>query len=218
MKKLLLILLCVPLFGFGQDTQPLLGIEYLSKNYNPNYFEGDTGFTMDTGFAVVRDYKEFENSVMVSDALGFVEIINIKPLTDYGYQETIYLNKLIDTSYCCPINYGLVYYNGKLFSGKAVAYHENGQIREERNYVDGKKEGLWQEWYKNGMNSQITNWKNGKPDGLNILYHENGRIWYEYLYKEGANVHIKGFDETGREFDPDDDDDDYDDHSFEEGY
>ena len=67
-----------------QDTQThLLGIEYLSKNYNPNYFEGDTGFTIDTGFAVVRDYKEFENSVMD----GFVEIINIKPLSEYGYQE-----------------------------------------------------------------------------------------------------------------------------------
>jgi hypothetical protein len=62
-----------------QDTQThLLGIKYLT----------DAG-EHDTGFAVVRDYKEFEYTVIANDALGFIEIVNIKPLSEYKkqYQE-----------------------------------------------------------------------------------------------------------------------------------
>jgi len=63
-----------------QDTQThLLGIKYLT----------DAG-EHDTGFAVVRDYKEFEYTVIANDALGFIEIVNIKPLSEYKkqYQDT----------------------------------------------------------------------------------------------------------------------------------
>jgi hypothetical protein len=62
--------------NMNQDTTHLLGIQYLTDAQE-----------YDTGYAVVRDYKEFENSIIANDALGFIEIINIKCHSGYGYQE-----------------------------------------------------------------------------------------------------------------------------------
>jgi len=41
-------------------------------------------------------------------------------------------------------------------------YYENGQIKEEGNYKDGKREGKWTEYYENGQIEWKENYKDGE--------------------------------------------------------
>ena len=41
-------------------------------------------------------------------------------------------------------------------------YYENGQIKEEGNYKDGKREGKWTEYYENGQIEWEENYKDGE--------------------------------------------------------
>ena len=41
-------------------------------------------------------------------------------------------------------------------------YYENGQIRFEKNYKDGKADGKWTYWHENGQIEEEGNWKDGE--------------------------------------------------------
>ena len=71
------------------------------------------------------------------------------------------------------------------FTGKAVSFYANGQMKEERNYKDGKYHGLRTEWYENGQMRGEVRWKNGKHDGLWTWWYENGQMRGEENWKDG---------------------------------
>lgn len=52
--------------------------------------------------------------------------------------------------------------SGKPFTGKAVAYYENGQKRIEFEYRDGKKDGKWITWYENGKKKLEGEYRDGE--------------------------------------------------------
>lgn len=59
---------------------------------------------------------------------------------------------------------------------------------EEGVYAEGKKTGLWTEYYcNNNMKSKIT-FENNRPSGYAIMYHENGKIKEEGLWKNNRWV------------------------------
>jgi antitoxin component YwqK of YwqJK toxin-antitoxin module len=59
---------------------------------------------------------------------------------------------------------------------------------EEGTYVDGKKTGIWVEYYcNNNMKSKIT-YENNRPSGYAIMYHENSKIKEEGLWKNNRWV------------------------------
>lgn len=54
---------------------------------------------------------------------------------------------------------------------------------EEGVYADGRKTGIWTEYYcNNNMKSKIT-YENNRPSGYCIMYHENGKIKEEGMWK-----------------------------------
>tara|TARA_Y100000589_G_C26990717_1_gene562500 strand:- start:39 stop:545 length:507 start_codon:yes stop_codon:yes gene_type:complete len=80
------------------------------------------------------------------------------------------------------------------FTGKAVAFHPNGQKRWEQTYKDGKLDGLWTGWWKNGQKRFERNYKDGKRDGLTTEWYENGQKGQEVKHKDGklmSTVHWK---------------------------
>jgi antitoxin component YwqK of YwqJK toxin-antitoxin module len=104
-----------------------------------------------------------------------------------------------------------VYYFGELVSVKG--YYENGNLKGEINYKNGKPEGVWKNYHENGdlknevnykdgkfegvrksynqQNGNLVgeeNYKNGKLDGVLKLYHENGDLYMEINYKNGQVV------------------------------
>ncbi len=66
--------------------------------------------------------------------------------------------------------------------------YTDDQKVEEGNYIDGKKTGIWIEYYcNNGLKSKIT-FDNNRPNGYAIMYHENGKIKEEGLWKNNRWV------------------------------
>ena len=57
--------------------------------------------------------------------------------------------------------------------------------RVERNYKDGKLDGLGTGWYDNGNKKYEGTYKDGKPDGLWTYWYENGQKKSEVTYKNG---------------------------------
>ena len=45
-------------------------------------------------------------------------------------------------------------------------FHDNGQLKEEGNSINGKKEGLYKTYYENGQLKSEGNYKDDKLDGL----------------------------------------------------
>jgi antitoxin component YwqK of YwqJK toxin-antitoxin module len=44
---------------------------------------------------------------------------------------------------------------------KRIGYHPNRKKRYESTYKDGKKDGLWTDWYENGQKRYEGTWKDG---------------------------------------------------------
>ena len=76
----------------------------------------------------------------------------------------------------------------KPFTGNNLCKYENGQIKSEGNYKDGKPDGKVIDWYENGQIEAEGNYKDGKPDGKATYWHENGQIEREATYKDGKCI------------------------------
>ena len=83
--------------------------------------------------------------------------------------------------------------------GPATWWHENGQKWMEGIWKDGKIEGPWTYWHKNGQKEGEVTYKNGKREGLWTYWHENGQKSVEATYKDGALVSETKWDEEGNE-------------------
>ncbi len=66
-------------------------------------------------------------------------------------------------------------------------WYEDGQIKEEVNFIDGKYDGKATWWYENGQISGIYNYKDGKLHGKGTSWNENGQI-SETNYKDGVCI------------------------------
>ena len=62
------------------------------------------------------------------------------------------------------------------FTGE-VSGIENGNIK------NGRKNGEWVSYHKNGQLDTKGNWKDGQLDGLRESYHENGKLFIKNSYK-----------------------------------
>ena len=89
--------------------------------------------------------------------------------------------------------------------------YEMGDQKETGNYIDGKKNGIWQHYYKNGKINFEGEFVDGEPNGKHKYYFETGKIKEEGPYimgskegswkkydKEGVLVVVSTF-ENGKE-------------------
>lgn len=82
---------------------------------------------------------------------------------------------------------GLVYKinQAKPFTGKVIAYYENGLKRIEATYQSGKKNGAFTEWYENGQAKFEGNFNNDLPTGLLVHWNSAGEKLYEHTFTGG---------------------------------
>ena len=87
--------------------------------------------------------------------------------------------------------------NGKK-NGEWLSYHRNGQLFSKGNFTNGEKGGLWEFYHENGQLKAKDNFKNGKLDGESFYYWDNGQLSGKGIYKnnkgEGTWVgyHVNG--------------------------
>ena len=77
--------------------------------------------------------------------------------------------------------------DGKL-DGLWNVWYRNGQKRSKGTFKDGKKDGLETQWYKNGQKKLEVTFKDEKEDGLVTEWNENGQKWLETNYKGGEKI------------------------------
>ena len=87
----------------------------------------------------------------------------------------------------------------KTVTGVVYDEHENGQLRYESNYEDGKEDGLSREWYSDGQLHYEGNYKDDRKDGLTRWWNENGQLMIEGNYKDGNLLSEKCWDKDGNE-------------------
>ena len=82
--------------------------------------------------------------------------------------------------------------------GISKEYHENGQLKSEVNYTNGKQNGLWKSYYENGQLRNEGNYTNGKQNGLWKYYYENGRLKSEITFGDDKSYQVKDYYENGQ--------------------
>ncbi len=64
-------------------------------------------------------------------------------------------------------------------------YRDDGKIKSEVNYVQGKEEGPYISYYDNGEKRLMVNYKYGQKDGLQKIFYDNGTVGSEVKYING---------------------------------
>ena len=74
-------------------------------------------------------------------------------------------------------NGGILYHNDIPFSGYSVDYYPNDTVKAKSiSYRDGKKEGLYKKWYKDGTLSYKADYSNGKKNGTSETWWKDGTL------------------------------------------
>jgi antitoxin component YwqK of YwqJK toxin-antitoxin module len=110
-------------------------------------------------------------------------------------EEGIYKNDKYYTLNCWTKDGAQTVING---NGAFVSYYENDKIRAKGNFINSKKEGLWQGWYENGNLKFTENLSHGKLNGQTNSFYENGVKKSVRHYKDGnESGKAEWFDENG---------------------
>jgi antitoxin component YwqK of YwqJK toxin-antitoxin module len=203
MKKLLLILLCVPLLfscGSNENDNPnavkfeeekiLLEADKLNKDGTDltGLFEG----ILDNNKFIGKDNDSQkrvsmdELTYMVNGEISWM-FYESEPFTGIGFQN--YENGQLKVE--------SIFKDGKE-NGLSKMYYENGQLLGFQNHKDGKPDGLWENHYEDGQLESSINYKDGKQDGLSKIYYKNGQLKVEGNYKNGKyNGLFNGYYENG---------------------
>ncbi len=70
----------------------------------------------------------------------------------------------------------ITFFNGKLFTGVAMEYYENGTIKKKYEFNKGLKNGQFFEYYESEEIKLKINFIHGKKNGEALSYYENGNI------------------------------------------
>ena len=89
------------------------------------------------------------------------------------------------------------YKDGKL-DGDKKKYYENGQLKTEMTYKDGKLEGAIRKYYISGQVLLETIYEDGKIAGEGKEFYENGKIRYLDTYRNSRKINRKTFDKKGK--------------------
>jgi len=228
MKKLLLILLCLPLlFSCGGGKK--------SKEYRIS------SVTIEPNILTV--FKEDE--IVTNEHLTYLKF-DMSLINGVVYKVNLTNDTLIETYYTDGERYRVktyfegtkqlhfdTYMKNNMLEGKYKMYYKNGQLAVSATFIIpnlpfAKKESVlhndYREWYENGNEKTITNWVYGKLDGQFIEFYKNGQIAeigmfindkldgvYQIFYKngelkkktgfkEGKEVYSHCWDEKGNEF------------------
>ncbi|MCB7481691.1 toxin-antitoxin system YwqK family antitoxin [Christiangramia sediminis] len=71
---------------------------------------------------------------------------------------------------------------------KGTFYYEDGSIRQEGTYKDGRLHGKWISYNQNGEKTAIANYENGKKDGKWFFWSENKLTEVDYQNSVIASV------------------------------
>ena len=191
MKKLLLLLMIVPMIGFGQnkytwkDVQKKEGVVLLKSTKEPvtGIVEGIGGFI--PKWMLEIDYNihhaVFENGKQIS-CIAYYKNGEVQHKREKNNDLTIiyttyYKNGQIK-------NEGIEDYEGNR-NGISKEYDIDGTLLTEGFYKTEEKDGLWKDYNSDGQLFTEITYKDGKFDGSFNVYWENGQLKKQGNHKDG---------------------------------
>ena len=190
MKKLLFILLFIPLTLFSQENvlnRETIKDEYIKEidgilYYNEKPFTGMFYEEYENGKLEYED--PFIDGVRNGTLKFYYESGKLRTIANYkdgkknGLYEHYYQNEKVMHK---------EYYKDGNTDGLLENYYPNGQIKSKFNYKDGKQNGLLETYYSNGQIELKVNYKDDNQDGLVEMYYPNGQIKVKQYYKDGKS-------------------------------
>ena len=70
--------------------------------------------------------------------------------------------------------------------GVQRSYWDNGKLKSEQRFVDGKLDGPYKTWYDNGQVFQDGQYANGMMDGSWLIFYPDGQLASKALYDKGT--------------------------------
>ena len=99
-----------------------------------------------------------------------------------AWSETVKPDDLVERN-------GIFYkkFTDKPYSGYVEGEDKDGYIVK-GNYKDGKEEGVYERYYKNGQLEEKGTYKYGKLDGIWEYYFDDGMLWKKVTWKNGKLI------------------------------
>ena len=216
MKKLLLILLLLPMIGFGQKKYKYKNIRFESEGSCRDIccviHNHDKLLVLKSTEDRISGVVEWGNSIWQrlfstwNDPLSKHEkyVENGIIISCIGY----YKNGKVShqKEYSDKLSNAIYYYrNGKISmkgSRKGLimieeSYNKKGVLISVYSWKNSKKDGMWKRdgiwkyYNRKGVLKREYGWKNGKKDGLWKRYNRKGVLRYEKKYKDGKRITIE---------------------------
>jgi len=106
---------------------------------------------------------------------------------------------VLEPSEVVKTNRGGFFYMSRVGDGLIKEYHDNGQLKSEITYKDGKKNGPYTWYWDNGNISDQGAYKDGKLDGPIKVYYYTGELQIEGVLKDRQKVGIvRGYYKNGQ--------------------
>ncbi len=87
-----------------------------------------------------------------------------------------------------------IHHSRGLVDGTYLVYDEHGNVSAKETYVQGEKDGVWEEWYSNGIKKSMYIYQNGKPIGFGYEYHsKDGSVRWKTTYSDHQKVLFEEF-------------------------
>ncbi|PCJ28526.1 MAG: hypothetical protein COA97_00825 [Flavobacteriales bacterium] len=112
------------------------------------------------------------------------------------------LIKKIDSTYPNNASKKISYFqeiDGKEMKVEEKYFHQNGKLKMNGKFLNGKREGEWVAYFNNEQLQSIGTFKNGYRVGEAKVYFPNGQMRYEGQYENDKEVgHWKFYNEQGK--------------------
>lgn len=200
------------LIYFQADTTLVTGrvTQYNKKNKAKKYIIVTNGKPDNSGWIVVKDnYTPPEKSALGSVITGAGQVLNFVEPIDIPTSRTYHVSDASIDSY---LDYNKEFVKKEYkdasernkISENLQSEHEvplnpsiensnKGQIEEKGQFIDGKKEGLWEMYHKNGQLKARGVYKEGKEDGSWEVYNEQGQLKAKISYRMGIKMKTEKF-------------------------
>jgi antitoxin component YwqK of YwqJK toxin-antitoxin module len=104
----------------------------------------------------------------------------------------------IDSAYCAcselvfsePYNHMYRFDKRKGYTGKCEEFYPDGQLKESKNFVDGKLHGKVFSYHKNGKVKEEKEYDMNFQVGEMIMFTSKGEVKYHALYERGKQVKV----------------------------
>lgn len=194
------------------DTTLVTGrvVRYNKKNKEKKYIIVTKGKPDNLGWISVKDkYTPPEENGLGLLVTGAAQVIDLIDPIDIPNSRTQHASDASIDSYLdynkefIKKEYKEVSYRNKISKNLKSEYevsikpfeenNKEGQIEDKGNYIDGKKEGLWEEYYENGQLKAKGVYKDGKKDGTWEVFNERAKLKAKINYRLGIKMKTEKF-------------------------